>query len=286
MDFKLLSSEFFDIYYYELEKEHIYRYKLQAERWRERLNNALGYTLPLHNPIILYNEHPDFQQTNVIRGEISIGVGGVTESQRNRVILPFQHLNKGTDHVLGHELVHAYQYDIILNTKGIGPAAFRNLPLWIIEGMAEYLSIGSISPQTAMWLRDATLNEDIPTLQDLSNKPHKYFPYRYGHAFWAFIAGTWGEEIIPTYFVSIAQFGIESATLFTLGLNVDDLSDLWKETFEKKSLKNTEKKQKYGETGTEIISKEKKFGKLNLTPSLSPDGKKVAFFSEKIKPCN
>ena len=280
-NFEILSSEFFDIYYYDLDKEDIYRYKLQAERWRNRLNSALNYTLSPHNPLILYKEHPDFQQTNVLGGEISIGVGGVTESQRNRVILPFQHLNKGTEHVLGHELVHAYQYDIILNTQGIGASAFRNLPLWIIEGMAEYLSIGQISSQTAMWLRDASLNNDIPTLEDLSVKSHKYFPYRYGHAFWAFIAGTWGEEIIPVYFRNIAQVGIPTATLITLGLSVEALSDLWRETFEKKSLENTKGKQQYGEVGTEIISKEKKFGNLNLTPSLSPNGDKVAFFSEK-----
>ena len=36
------------------------------------------------------------------------------------------------------------------------------LPLWFIEGMAEYLSIGPSDPHTAMWLRDAS-SRTLPT---------------------------------------------------------------------------------------------------------------------------
>ena len=88
-----------------------------------------------------------------------------------------------TDHVLGHELVHAFQYSM----TGQGrisdsnyPSALR-MPLWFIEGMAEYLSIGPSDPLTAMWIRDAARQEKgLPTIGQLESA--RYFPYRYGQA--------------------------------------------------------------------------------------------------------
>ena len=57
-----------------------------------------------------------------------------------------------TDHVLGHELVHAFQYDMTGQGKISEtnyPSALR-MPLWFIEGMAEYLSVGPDDPHTAI----------------------------------------------------------------------------------------------------------------------------------------
>ena len=68
------------------------------------------------------------------------------------------------------------------------------MPLWFIEGMAEYLSIGPRDTQTAMWLRDAAIEDRLPTITDLDNP--RYFPYRFGHAFWAYVTGRWGDGVI------------------------------------------------------------------------------------------
>src|SRR5437773_1874181 len=82
-----------------------------------------------------------------------------------------------TDHVLGHELVHAFQYDIAAQRAngqtGGGGGGVENLPLWLIEGMAEYLSLGPVDAHTAMWLRDAARKEKLPAISDLDNP--KYF---------------------------------------------------------------------------------------------------------------
>ena len=55
---------------------------------------------------------PDFEQTNAIQGELGEGTGGVTEPLRRRIILPLGGPLADTDHVIGHELVHAFQFDI------------------------------------------------------------------------------------------------------------------------------------------------------------------------------
>ena len=90
--------------------------------------------------------------------------------------------------MLGHEIVHAFQYDIAAQNGS--PLA---LPLWFIEGMAEYLTLGPHDPQTSMWMRDATASETLPSLQDLASP--RYFPYRWGAAVWSHLVDRYGEDL-------------------------------------------------------------------------------------------
>src|SRR5437899_2973780 len=120
----------------------------------------------------------------------------VTASMKRRVVLPMAGPIGETDHVLGHELVHAFQFDITGQagpvSSGNLPAAVR-LPLWFIEGHAEYLSLGPVDPHTAMWMRDAVERNKMPRIDQLENP--EYFPYRFGQALWAYVAGRWGDEV-------------------------------------------------------------------------------------------
>jgi hypothetical protein len=79
--------------------------------------------------------------------------------------MPLTGIYADTDHVLGHELVHAFQYDIAQRMGAMSQQGLGSLPLWLIEGMAEYLSVGREDPNTAMWLRDAALRGDLPTFR-------------------------------------------------------------------------------------------------------------------------
>ena len=83
----------------------------------------------------------------------------MTEAYKRRIVLPFAGPLEATDHVLGHELIHAFQYDITGTNVNSNTAGALALPLWFIEGMAEYLSIGPVDPHTAMWMRDAARRE-------------------------------------------------------------------------------------------------------------------------------
>jgi hypothetical protein len=143
-----------------------------AERWYARYSRILNHKLKGRQPLILYASGPDFQQTTTISGAIGEGTGGVTESFKRRIILPVAGSLEATDHVIGHELVHAFQYDFTSQGKThyAGPSpGIQRLPLWFIEGLAEYLSIGAIDPETAMWMRDVTQREMLPTVKKLEN---------------------------------------------------------------------------------------------------------------------
>jgi hypothetical protein len=167
-----------------------------AERWYARLSKILGHKLSSRQLVILYANHPDFRGTTVIPGYIGETTGGVTEGLRRRLVMPMAGPMSETNHVLGHELVtRSSSTSLRLGPEGGtgAPGALR-LQLWFIEGMAEYLSLGPLDAHTAMWMRDAVRQEKVPVIKDLDDP--EYFPYRFGHAFWAFVAGKYGDDVI------------------------------------------------------------------------------------------
>ena len=195
-DFEVLETDHFDIYYYPEEEPVLEYVALMAERWYARLSRILDHDLTNRQPLIIYANPAHFRQTNTLQGDIGEATGGVTEILKRRIVLPLAGPLAESDHVLGHELVHAFQFDITGEGGGIAmagiPAAMA-YPLWFVEGMAEYLSVGPNDPHTAMWMRDAARSE-LPNIQKLSDP--RFFPYRYGQALWAYVAGRWGDDVV------------------------------------------------------------------------------------------
>jgi len=164
-DFRVMNTPRYQIYYYADNPPFIHDIAQQAEQWYNLHNAVILDTLITRNPILFYNNQADFQQTSAISSSIGTGTGGVTEALKNRVIMPFTFTNQQTNHVLGHELVHAFQYNMIIHGDSTSLRSFGNLPLWMVEGLAEYMSLGRYDSHTAMWMRDAVLNDDIPTMK-------------------------------------------------------------------------------------------------------------------------
>nr|WP_121273091.1 basic secretory protein-like protein [Pedobacter schmidteae] len=278
--FKVLQTPHFEIYYYLQNEKMIQKFAQDAETWYKMHQEIFKDTFVKKNPIILYNNHPDFQQTTALQGDIGIGTGGVTEAFKNRVIMPVMELNNQTRHVLGHELVHAFQYHLLLEKDSVNLESISQIPLWMIEGMAEYLSVGKTDAFTSMWMRDALLNRDIPSLKDLTNS-NKYFPYRYGQAFWTFVGSVYGDTTIVPLFKATARYGYENGLRYTFGYDDRALSGLWKNAIEahyRPMLKPDSSQIKI--VGSKIIDN-KNAGNMNVAPSISPDGKYLAFLSEK-----
>lgn len=277
LEFTVDKTPHFDIYNYIEDKGRLYRFATWAEQWAQQHSSVLNNELPPNNPIILYNNQGNFQQTNAIQGNIGVGTGGVTEAFKNRVILPFTFSNEQTHHVLGHELVHAYQYNMILNGDSTNMRNLGNLPLWMVEGMAEYLSRGSKDPFTAMWMRDAVLNDDVPNFRKLDDS--KYFPYRYGQAFWAFMSAQYGDQIIAPLFKNTAIYGFDVALKGMFGKKEKEMGEefvQYLKNYYKPFLLN----KKEDRVGKSIISDDNA-GKMNVSPVVSPDGKYIVFLSEK-----
>ena len=278
-NYKVYQPPNFEIYNYFKNDSVINRISQTVEKWYWMHYQIFRDSIKHRNPLIIYPNQGDFQQTTAISGSIGIGTGGVTEALKNRVVLPVTETWAQTEHVLGHELVHAFQYNSIINGDSTSLNSIRNLPLWMVEGMAEYLSIGSVDYQTSMWLRDAVLNDYLPTLEQMTMDQNKYFPYRYGQAFWAFVGRAFGDSLINPIFKETAKFGYDVALRRYVGMDEKTFSSIWKSTIKEFYLK-VMKDSVDNPAGNQTIF-EKNAGEINISPAVSPDGRYVAFYSEK-----
>jgi Tol biopolymer transport system component len=283
LDFKVLKTEHFDVHYYEEGKDVAVQVGRMAERWNTRLSELLSFQLPGRQPLILYASHPHFQQTNTIGGAPGEGTGGVTEAFKRRIVMPVGASLAETDHVLGHELVHAYQYAMTGQGRVSStnyPGALR-MPLWFIEGMAEYLSVGPVDPHTSMWMRDAARREKLPTIGQLESA--RYFPYRYGQALWAYLAGRFGDEVIPQMLLRIGPrtADAESVLEAVLGIDEKQLSKDWHAALRDAVGPQIAGRKDAPAYGPAVVTEERQGGRVNVAPALSPEANRLAFLSER-----
>ncbi|MBE8712339.1 DPP IV N-terminal domain-containing protein [Sphingobacterium hungaricum] len=280
LNFKVYDTPHFNLYYY-LDNDSMVRWiAKESEIWYDMHQQVFQDTFSRKNPIVLYSNHPEFQQTTTISGEIGVGTGGVTEAFKQRVVMPFMQINQQTRHVLGHELVHAFQYRVLMEgTDSTSLQNIGNVPLWMVEGMAEYFSIGNKDAFTSMWMRDAYANRDIPTLKQMTEQSYKYFPYRFGQSFWSYIGGTYGDTVIMPLFIETAKYGYEIAVKRVFGYDAATISTLWKNSLET-TYKNLNKDTTSRPIGKALLTKANS-GRMNVSPAISPDGKYVAFLSER-----
>jgi Tol biopolymer transport system component len=316
-DFRILETEHFDLYYYEGMEQASRDVARMAERWYDRLSTILGHEFDERKSIVLYADDADFRQTNI--ANIGEGTQGVTEGARQRVVLPMAGTYAETDHVLGHELVHQFQYDISQRSGRF--AQFVRMPLFVIEGMAEYYSVGREDALTAMWMRDAILRDDFPTLDDLQ-RSGAYNEYQYGQPFWAYLAGTYGDQAGVQFFRTALEMPIDSAVVAVTGLSPEDFSARWRlaledqlappaagrsvpgpdrteEELEAIAEDRRERAEAIAEgdqpgrprflaypdslprlTAQRLLARERETGTINIAPQLSPDGRYVAYLSE------
>jgi Tol biopolymer transport system component len=273
LDFRILQTDHFDIYYYPEEEEATRHAARLAERWYTRFSQVLHHSFSRRHTLVLYASHPHFGQTNVTPSSPSEGTGGLTERTKSRIAMPFAAGLGATDHVLGHEIAHAFQIDI---AKAAGQDAFV-LPGWFIEGMAEYLSLGSGDRHTAMWLRDAAANNRLPTFEQLDDP--QYFPYRFGHALWSFLAARYGDDILGQVMRSKARGAVARIREAT-GQDDDPLLQSWHDSISDAAEAADVSGDRYS-TAHRIAAFDRDGARLHLAPALSPDGQQIMFISER-----
>lgn len=270
LDFRVLQTEHFDIHYYDEEAAAARHAARMAERWYARFSTLLEHTFTTRQAVVLYASHPHFGQTNLTLGSPGEGVGGFTERFKSRIAMPFAAGLGETDHVLGHEIAHAFQIDI---SKRMKRNAFL-LPGWFIEGMAEYVSLGPVNAHTAMWLRDAALHDALPTIEQLDNP--RYFPYRYGHALWSFLATRYGDDVVGKVLRAPVRGVVERLEQVT-GLDRDTLTRDWHASIRYSAAPPA------GDVvpGRTVLRARDRHTRLHLAPAISPDGTRLMFLSER-----
>ncbi len=280
-DWHTIETDHFLVYYYPAEHAAAMDAARMAERDYARLSRILDHKFLEKKPIVLFATRIDFGQNNVT-GDLGEATGGVTEALRHRMLLNFTGDLRSFDHVLMHEMVHAFQFDMFARGhagSGLQTLAQVNPPQWFTEGMAEYLSLGPTSSLTDAWMRDAALNGSIPTIGQMADDPDKYFPYRYGHSLWAYIGARWGDDAIGQILRATPSLGVEKAIKRETGETLDELGESWKEYLQKRYLPAIADLSRVRDVAKPLLNPKQSGGDIFLAPALSPDGKRVAFFA-------
>jgi len=148
------------LYLYELEERSAQFAIPQINSGIAQLEKLFSYN-PTHPfSYLLFTSRREFHQANIF--DISEGVQGITSTQEATMAIPYWGEKQSFDHISTHELTHQFQVQKINDLSGIdGTAQASGLPLWFIEGMAEYYSLHGVDAESRMYLRDILINPDL-----------------------------------------------------------------------------------------------------------------------------
>lgn len=250
------------------------------EAMHDTVSRLLGFPLRNKVPIILYSNPAEFQQTNIIPYLLPEGVGGFTEVFKNRVAIPFEGSYADFHHVLQHEMVHAFMFDRA-NTLGnrFSQSAQTAVPLWFGEGLAEYASLGWDLGSESFML-DAVLFGYVgnPAQEGLPG----FLAYKGGQSFQYYLAQTFGPGFLRDWIGEVSKGkDFEKSFRDLARVSLRETGDIWLR--ELRAIYWPELNgRRYGKAVARQLT-DHTLGNfnLNMQPVLSPDGSKIAFFSDR-----
>ena len=275
-----IQSDHFDIYFDQGGRSLAEFTASAAESAYTSISKSFRYQLINRVPIIVYNSHNAFQQTNVVSEYLEEGIGGVTELFKNRVILPFEGEYKKFRHVIHHELVHAVINDMFYGgsiQSIIANNITLQLPMWLNEGLAEYEAL-KWDTDSDMFLRDATVHEYLPDIRSL----YGYFAYRGGQSVWWYIANKYGEQKVGEILNRIKSTrNVEAGFRGSVGLTLEELSERWQKEQKVMYWPDIAKREEPADYARRLTDHRKDGSFYNTSPAITPQGDKIAFISNR-----
>ncbi|GMU89059.1 MAG: peptidase S9 [Chlorobiota bacterium] len=234
-DWRILQTEHFDIYF---DADMLPMAETGARIAEEAfgvLKEDLQHTITYRIPLIFYNTHIHFQQTNITPGFIPEGVGGFFEFMKGRVVIPFLGSVGKFRHVIYHELTHVFmtsKLSRISKDRKWTDTYFP--PLWFVEGIAEFYSTRP-DAQAAMVMRDAVLNNYFTGIKNINAVYGSFIMYKFGQAFMEFVRERYGRWFVLRVLENIhLSEDFNEVISITLGKPVEQIDAEWLEHERKK----------------------------------------------------
>lgn len=279
-DWSFIQTDHFDIYFANGGEALTEFAANAAEKALVSIQNSFNYRINSRITIIVYNSQNDFQETNIVDDYLSEGIQGFTELFKNRVVIQFTGSYKQFRHLVHHELVHAVMNDMFYGgsiQNVIANNIALQFPLWFSEGLSEYESLGW-DVDTDMFIRDAAISEYLPDINGLDG----YFAYRGGQSVFYYIANKYGQEKIGELLNKIKGMGnVQEAIKATLGIDVEELGERWKKEVKRNYWPDIAIRDDASNFAKRMTNPKKDDGFYNTSPTLSPQGDKIAFISNR-----
>ena len=275
-----IQTENFDIYFYEGGQKLAEFAAPIAEEQINRICNLFNWRMSRRFSLIIYNSHNDFQQTNVTLSDLGEGTGGFTELFKNRAVVQFTGDYHQFWHVIRHELLHVVVNDLIYggSIQNVISGRIRlNIPLWMHEGLAEYISAGW-DTDADMIIRDIALNATLPPVNYLNN----YLAYKGGQSVYNFMADKYGVEKLGEIWQQMKSYkSVDKGLKESIGLKQEELTKEWHKWVKRKYWPDVAKRTNIEDVATQITENKKWRNYFNSAPALSPNGSQIAILSNK-----
>ncbi|MGD9202211.1 MAG: BamA/TamA family outer membrane protein, partial [Chitinispirillia bacterium] len=243
------------------------------------LSKNFGFTHKKRIPLLVFGSPTLFEQTNVSPAIIPEGVGGFTESLKNRIVVPFSGSYKNFRHVLHHELVHAFQFGILFDQFGGSfiRSSGAQLPLWFAEGSAEYLSSGW-DCDADMFLMDRAIFNTVPLP---GYEMNGYMAYKGGQSFMFFLASSRGDSAFHEFLLSFTKTKkVVESIENVYNQKLEALGKEWQRELKRIYWPEIGKRENIDNKGRPLTSRIKSGSSLNLKPKISPDGTMIAYYCD------
>ena len=229
VEWAVIKTLHYDIYFEKGNDEFGRIAALMSEEAYYYLKSVFVRPVKKRIPIIFYSTNQNFETTNIISNLLSEGVGGFTESSRNRVAVPFNGSYLDMEETLIHELTHAYVND--LNGGSNSLLKIYRLPFWFSEGLPEYFSIGGKSTKNNSFVLDLIYNSQIPKFDFLGG----FFAYRIGELFLTYLDEEYGQDKVIEFFYELRHSkDQELAVKKVFDQDFDKLQKKWRNHLKRK----------------------------------------------------
>lgn len=190
------------LFWYEEERESAGLAVAAVEQAYRELADDFDFTPPEYFPYVLYSSYQEFLRTNLF--PLQEGTLGVTSPRSLEVTLPYFGDHRSFAHVSKHELAHQFTIQKV-RARTRDASAYGDplsaMPLWFVEGLAEYYAQDGLDLEARLLLADMVANPDIyrgygvPWFFD--DDPTDFlWTYKVGQARCAFLEETYGEGTV------------------------------------------------------------------------------------------
>jgi hypothetical protein len=170
--------------------------------YRDLADHAFSFTPPKIFPYILYSSYQEFLQTNLF--PLQEGVLGVTSPLDLKLTLPYLGDDQMFERISRHEMSHEFTFqklDALTKDSSVFSNPVQAIPLWFMEGLAEYYAQRGIDPEAEMLARDLVTNPDLSIgyamLDFFEDRPGSVlWTYKLGEVRCGFLEETYGKGFI------------------------------------------------------------------------------------------
>ena len=279
----IAETEHFEIYYYPDTEEYLDKTGKMLENAYEKVTKALEYLPTQKTPFFLYATQNHFLQNNI--ANVGEGTGGFAEAFKNRFVLPLTGSEQWLEKVITHEFVHIVTFHILYTGwRSVRLVKSFFYPLWLIEGLAEYVSADLDNKALEeMIIRDAAVYDLLIPLSHLHNFGHLEghqvkLAYKEGEYALKFLAQEYGVDKIPLLIKEFRdKFDLNTVFLKVIGVNFQNFDRKWRKYLKEKysgEIKGKEKPAFYGKKLTV-------HNEFNTNAVWSEDGRNIAFISDR-----